>query len=111
MENTKITFKKDGKEYILEYNRQSVQQIEKLGFTIEDVSRKPMTMFPLMFRGAFLANHKYVKEKEIEEIYDNIRKKDELHVTLINMITECYETLSDNNKETENEGNVDWEIV
>lgn len=111
MENTKIMMKnKDGKEYILEYNRQSVQQIERLGFSIEDVSKKPMLMFPLMFRGAFIANCRYVKEKEINELYEKMNKKDELHSALINMITECYESLTDSD-EDENEGNVDWEIV
>ena len=69
MENTKITLRnKEGKEYILEYNRQSVQQIEKMGFSINDIDSKPMIMFPLMFRGAFIANHKYLKEKPIFSI-------------------------------------------
>lgn len=111
MENTKkILRNKDGKEYILEYNRQSVQQIERLGFSIEDVRRQPMNMFPLMFRGAFLKNHKYVKEKEISEIYDKLPKKSELHNDLIVMITECYATLNDDENENA-EGNADWEIV
>lgn len=110
MQNTKIIIKnKEGKEYILEYNRQSIQQIERIGFSLEDVGKKPMTMFPLMFRGAFLANHKYVKEKEINELYEKMGKKDELHSALMNMINECYETLMDN--EEESEGNVGWEIV
>jgi hypothetical protein len=110
MQNTKIMLKnEDGKEYILEYNRQSVQQIERLGFSIEDVSRKPMIMFPLMFRGAFLANCKYVKEKEINELYEKMTKKDELHSALMNMINECYESLMEN--EENSEGNVGWEIV
>lgn len=112
MENTQIKLKnkKSGKEYILEYNRKTVQQIERLGFSINQASEKPMTMFPLMFRGAFLANHKYLKEKEIEEIYDGLKNKNELNEKLLTMITECYSTLLDGDEE-ENEGNVDWEIV
>lgn len=111
MQNTRIMVKnKEGKEYVLEYNRQSVQQLERLGFSIEDVSKKPMTMFPLLFRGAFLVNCRFVKEKEINELYDNMKNKAELHNTLINMVTECYETLTDNDEEA-NEGNAGWEIV
>lgn len=111
MENTKMILKnKEGKEYILEYNRQSVQQIEKMGFSIGDVEKRPMTMFPLIFRGAFIKNHKYIKETEISEIYDKIGKKSELHNRLLDMITECYMTLGDNEDEND-EGNVDWEIV
>lgn len=110
MENTKMIIRnKDGQEYILEYDRDAVQQIEKLGFSINDIDSKPMTMFPLMFRGAFIKNHKYIKEKEVKNIYDKINKKSELHNRLIEMITECYLSLSD--KDTDNEGNADWEIV
>jgi uncharacterized protein YfkK (UPF0435 family) len=112
MENTKITLKnKEGIEYILEYNRLSVQQMERMGFSLEDVTRKPMTMFPLMFRGAFLANCRFVKEKEITEIYDNIKNREKLHNTLMTMISECYETLTDSDEGTDTKGNVDWEIV
>ena len=111
MQNTRIMLKnKEGKEYILEYNRQSVQQIERIGFSLEDVTKKPMTMFPLMFRGAFLVNCRYVKEKEINELYDNMKNKSELHNALMNMISECYETLADSEEE-DAEGNVGWEIV
>ena len=111
MENTKIILKsKEGKEYILEYNRQSVQQIEKMGFSIEEISKKPMTMFPLMFRGAFIKNHKYIKDSEITEIYDKISKKSVLHDRLMDRISECYISLSDK-EDADNEGNADWEIV
>ena len=76
MENTKITLRnKEGKEYILEYNRESVQQIEKIGFSLNDLTKKPMTMFPLLFRGAFIKNCRFVKEKEINEIYEKFPKK------------------------------------
>lgn len=112
MENTKKILKnKEGKEYILEYNRKSVQQIEKLGFSLNQAADKPMTMFPLMFRGAFLAHHKYMKDKEIEEIYDAIKDKSVLHENLLNMITECYTSLLDEETNGEDEGNADWEII
>lgn len=110
MQNTKIVLKnKEGIEYILEYNRLSVQQIERMGFSLEDVTRKPMTMFPLMFRGAFLANCRFVKEKEITELYDSMKNKEKLHNALMNMISECYETLTESDENSE--GNIDWEIV
>lgn len=110
MQNTKIVLKnKEGIEYILEYNRLSVQQIERMGFSLEDVTKKPMTMFPLMFRGAFLANCRFVKEKEITELYDGMKNKEKLHNALMNMISECYETLTESDENSE--GNIDWEIV
>lgn len=110
MENTKMIIRnKEGQEYILEYNRDSIQQLERLGFSLNSVEDKPMTMFPLMFRGAFLKNHKFIKEKDIEEIYDRIKDKNDLHNRLMQMIAECYETLLVD--DTKNEGNADWEIV
>lgn len=112
MENTKKILKnnKTGEEYILEYDRESVQQIEKLGFSINEVENKPMIMFPLMFRGAFIKNHKYIKDKEINEIYDKIKNKTALFHDVMQMITECYETLISDSEEND-EGNADWEIV
>lgn len=110
MENTKITLRnKEGKEYILEYNRESVQQIEKIGFSLNDLTKKPMTMFPLLFRGAFIKNCRFVKEKEINEIYEKIKKKTELHEKLTDMITECYLSLADD--ENADEGNAEWEMI
>lgn len=112
MENTKIIIKKNDNEYILEYNRQSVQQMEKLGFSIKEIDTKPMIMFPLLFRGAFIKNHSFVKEKEITEIYEKIKRKNELHEKLMDMISECYTSLLDDNKDSDDkEGNVDWEIA
>lgn len=110
MENTKIVIKKNENEYILEYNRQSIQQMEKIGFSINEIENKPMLMFPLLFRGAFIKNHSFVKEKEINEIYDKIKRKTELHEKLMEMISECYKELVDDNAE-DKEGNVDWEIA
>lgn len=108
MENTKIKLKKEEKEYILEYNRQSIQQLERMGFSLEDMTKKPATMFPIMFRGAFLANHKTVKESEINDLYEQMTKKDVLHSKLIEMISETYLSLVEDN---DTQGNVDWEIV
>ena len=40
---------------------------------------------------------------------DKMKKKDELHNTLITMISECYESLTDSDEDAE--GNAGWEIV
>ena len=55
-----------GKTYTLEYTRKSVEQMEKQGFIAEDVQKKPMTMLPALFAGAFLAHHRYVKQDVID---------------------------------------------
>ena len=54
--NTKIQFEKDGKKYILEYDRKSISSMERLGFNVNEFGDKPMTMLPLAFKGLFIKN-------------------------------------------------------
>lgn len=107
-----ISYEKDGvkKEYKLEYNRKAVADIEAMGFNVSEVTSKMATMLPLMFRGAFLKNHPSTKREEIEEIYGNIGNKSELVAELSSRITECYQSLIEDNEATD-EGNASWKIA
>lgn len=96
-----------GKKYVLEYTRETVKIIEKLGFSFEKYSENMMTQIPIVFNGAFLKNHKFMKNEEIQEIYDNIKDKKGLLEALISMISDCYTSLLDEN----NEGNATWEMA
>ena len=58
-----------GENYTLEYTRKSVEIMEKQGFVAEEVDRKPMTMLPALFAGAFIARHRFVKKEVIDRIY------------------------------------------
>jgi len=100
----KITITYQDKTYTLEYTRNSVRQMERSGFVLEELDRKPMTMIPAMFAGAFLAHHPFVKQDKIEEIYGQLKNKAKLLETLTEMFGEPYETLIDDS----NEGNADW---
>lgn len=99
-----IKLSKDNADYILEYDRESITYLEKIGFSLEDYSKKPASMMPLLFKGAFYKNHKYIKQSEIDDIYNNISRKTELMNKLISMLGESYEDLVENK-----EGNLDWE--
>ena len=55
-----------GENYTLEYTRKSVEIMEKQGFVAEEVDRKPMTMLPALFAGAFIARHRFVKKEVID---------------------------------------------
>lgn len=101
----KLTWK--SKEYILEYDRETITYLEKLGFSLDKYSSQPMTMMPLLFKGAFLKHHKFLKEAEKEEIYKNIKNRNKLTNALAEMVGEAYEDLVKDNEE----GNADWEIV
>ena len=65
-----------------------------------------MNMMPLVFKGAFHKNHKFVKQTEIENIFNAIKDRDKLMSELLKMISDSYESLMNND-----EGNLDWEIV
>ena len=69
---SKINLNYEGKDYCLEYNRQSVRTMEAQGFVLEDVTKMPMTMIPHLFSGAFIKNHKGMKRQLIDDIFDAI---------------------------------------
>ncbi|HJA69242.1 MAG TPA: DUF5055 domain-containing protein [Firmicutes bacterium] len=102
----RLEFTYDGKEYCLEYTRRSVETMEKRGFIASDITDKPMTTLPALFAGAFLANHRFVKQETIDEIYSHLKNKQELIGKLAEMYNEPILALVDDPEE--NEGNVDW---
>ncbi len=99
---------KDGQKYKLEFTRKTVKQMTENGFRLEDVKDKPIIAIPELFAGAFLANHRYLKESIIDDMYKGITNKDELIITLIEMYREPIEALM--NEPEEGEGNVGWEV-
>ena len=48
-----IKFEYKGKDYCLEYTRETVKQMERDGFKTENLLSKPMLTLPLLFAGAF----------------------------------------------------------
>ena len=50
-----IKFSYKGVDYTLEFTRKSIEIMEHKGFVLSDISEKPMTILPTLFRGAFLA--------------------------------------------------------
>lgn len=103
-----INLSYDGKDYTLEFNRQSVKTLENQGFVLDEITSKPMTMIPMMFYGAFYKNHKGVKRSVVDEIYEAIGGKSDLMQVLIEMYAETIATLTD---DTEDQGNVSWTVV
>ena len=104
--NKQLRFTYNGKDYCLEYTRKSVEQMEKSGFVVTDIKEKPMTTLPTLFAGAFLANHRFVKQDVIDEIYSKMTNKSELIGKLAEMYNEPIMALI--NDPEENEGNLNW---
>lgn len=107
--NTKINLTYKGETYTLEYDRMSVKLLEEHGFKLEEFLDKPMSNVELAFTGAFIKNHKKVKQTTVDEIYKELKGKKELIAQLQKMISECYDSLFD--EPEDDEGNVTWEVV
>ena len=90
---TKISFSYDGKDYCLEYTRQTVKKMEDRGFVAARILEAPMTVLPELFAGSFMANHKYTDRKIIDAIYDKMTDKKQLVETLTQMYNEPIEAL------------------
>lgn len=96
-----VTYKSD--KYMLEYSRLTASAIEKQGFVLDELTDKPNIMIPLLVHGAFLKHHRDLKQKQIDEIFENIvnkmGKEDEegFIAVLANMYAETVSTLTDEN--------------
>ena len=101
-----LRFTYQDKEYCLEYTRKSVETMERNGFVAADIQNKPMTTLPALFAGAFLANHRFVKQEVIDAIFAKMTNKGDLIGKLAEMYNEPIMTLIDDPDEAE--GNLDW---
>lgn len=91
-----LNFEYKGKEYTLEYTRESVKQMEREGFVAGDIMNKPMLTLPKLFAGAFKAHHRFdTKQKQIDEMFDLFTNKGALVEKLAEMYSEPMEALMD----------------
>lgn len=102
-----INFTFKGNDYTLEFTKRTVQQMENEGFVAQDIDKRPMTILPALFAGAFKAHHKWVKKEVIDEIYKSMINKESLIQALSEMYNEPIMGLIE--EPTSNaEGNVEW---
>ena len=101
-----LKFKYQDKEYTLEFTRKTVAEMERKDFIAAEVSEKPMSTLPELFRGAFLAHHRYVKPEIIDEIFDKMTNKEDLIGKLAEMYAEPILSLVEEPEEAE--GNLNW---
>ncbi len=104
----KVTHK--NRDYILDYTRSAVRRMEQMGFDVDKIQSKPMTMIPLLVSGAFVHNHSNLKPAKIDEIYDGIKNKNGFIMKLVELYYETISTLVDDGEE-DSEGNENWEEI
>ena len=97
--STKISFTYGDKDYVLEYTKATVKQMEDRGFVASRVTEAPLTVLPDLFAGAFLANHKFTNRKIIDEIFDLMQDKGALIETLSQMYNEPIKALMEDGDE------------
>lgn len=108
--NKQIKFEDNGTKYLLEYNRESIEILERQGFNVKEMTEKPMTMLPLAFQGLFYKNHRNVKKSFVDECYKRFKDKDKLIELMAEMIMETYNSLT-SDEDAGDKGNITWEIV
>lgn len=105
----KIEFEYEGTKYCLEYSREAIKVMEKQGFDLNKFMSQPMTSIDLAFEGAFIKNHRTIKAKKVKDIYQALGNKNELANELLDMISETYNSLFE---DEENSGkNIEWKTV
>lgn len=98
-----IDFEYKNEKYVLEFDRATVKYLEDTGFVIDDLTKRPATMIPMLFYAAFRKNHSGMKRKVIDEMYEDLKSKSDLLSALMELYSEPLEALLDNDK-----GNVTW---
>jgi len=113
--STTVTITYQKQQYVLEYSRNAVKQLEQQGFVIDQLGDKPMTMVPLLVYGAFMKNHKGIRRSLVDEIYEHLVDKigdgeDGFIQVLLEMYAETVNTLTDNS--AVDEGNAaTWKVT
>lgn len=101
-----IKFSFEGNDYTLEFTRNTIRTMESQGFTLSQVSDKPISVLPALFRGAFLAHHKFIKAEVVDKIFAKMTDREKLFETLADMYNEPIVALM--NEPAADEGNISW---
>lgn len=100
----RITY--NGKQYTLDFTRRTAAALERTGFEVEDVYKKPFVTIPRFFNAAFQANHRGLPQEKTDEIWDTLGKRDELLEALAGTYVDTMRTLMEGDGDQENAG---WE--
>ena len=107
-----LSFEYEGRQYTLEYTRDTVRQLERQGLVADEISQKPNLYIPELWAGAFLAHHRWVKRTKIDEIYAHMGNKAALISKLVEMYRQPLVELlggDDDDEAAGDEGNVvEW---
>lgn len=98
-----------GKDYTLEFNRNSVKALERSGFNIAEIASKPVSTIETLFHGALKMHHPAINREKAMDIYDTLNHKDELVSKVVELYGSVVEELTGAAEEAEVEGNANWD--
>lgn len=101
-----ITFTYNKKAYTLEFTRETVMRMERIGFNVQAMDSQPATMITMLFRGAFMANHPNTTNTVIDRIWEKLPNKSAVVEKLAEMYTEPLDALVAD--PGEKEGEITW---
>lgn len=104
MAKINITYGKEN--YVLEYDRESVEHMINRGLTRDEIINNPFS-YAELFYGAFRKHHPFVARKTTDKMWDEISGKEQIISALIEMYSAPIAALISDPEET---GNVTWEI-
>lgn len=104
-----IRLEHEGSTYVLEFTRNTIRTMEGQGFRIDELSSRPMTLLPQLFRGAFLAHHRFLKQSAIDDIFEATTQKDKLFEVLGEMYGDVLNSMMGEQTE-EGAGNANWTV-
>lgn len=84
-------------EYTLEFNRKSVKNAERAGFSLDDLSRFPATKIPELFWHAMRMHQNWMTLQKAEEIFESIggMNREGLVTRLVELYNEPMRALRD----------------
>lgn len=106
---------KNGKEYTLDFDLDSVRFAEAQGFEWDDISTKPGTMIPILWFSAFRRYHKKVTRNETDTMLEelggfNKKLSDKLAALYFQALSGIISTDDDENEGEAKNGNWTLEL-
>lgn len=108
MENKQLSFEFEGAKYTLSFTRRTVQTLTRNGFKVEMVTEQPAIGIPMLYEGAFLANHRMLKQDIKDRIWDKITNKSDFIGKLMEMFIDPINVMLEDPEE-DDEKKVGWE--
>lgn len=96
------------REYTLEFNRKSIELMERQGFRINELEGMPMSGIMQLVEGAFRMHHPTVSKEAIEAVYSRLQGKTEFIGALAELYAEPIKALTEDPEESV--GNVSWAV-